>query len=164
MSLNEENGASSTVFDAGLELIKADFHLHTQKDKEFSYTGEQNDFVKSYIDALKQANIGVGVLTNHNKFDKDEYKAIKKRANREGIFILPGVELTVKEGANGVHTLIVFNPDEWLENGNNYIQTFLTTALHKDWGLRKDTGNCQSAGFADLSNQRDQLLRKSSAK
>lgn len=33
MSLNEENGASSTVFDAGLELIKADFHLHTQKDK-----------------------------------------------------------------------------------------------------------------------------------
>ena len=39
-------------------------------------------------------------------------------------FILPGVELTVKEGANGVHTLIVFNPDEWLENGNNYIQTF----------------------------------------
>lgn len=69
MSLNEENGASSTVFDAGLELIKADFHLHTQKDKEFSYTGEQNDFVKSYIDALKQANIGVGVLTNHNKFD-----------------------------------------------------------------------------------------------
>lgn len=118
MSLNEENGASSTVFDAGLELIKADFHLHTQKDKEFSYTGEQNDFVKSYIDALKQANIGVGVLTNHNKFDKDEYKAIKKRANREGIFILPGVELTVKEGANGVHTLIVFNPDEWLENGN----------------------------------------------
>ena len=45
MSLNEENGASSTVFDAGLELIKADFHLHTQKDKEFSYTGEQNDFV-----------------------------------------------------------------------------------------------------------------------
>ena len=129
MSLNEENGASSTVFDAGLELIKADFHLHTQKDKEFFYTGEQNDFVKSYIDALKQANIGVGVLTNHNKFDKDEYKAIKKRANREGIFILPGVELTVKEGANGVHTLIVFNPDEWLENGNNYIQTFLTTAF-----------------------------------
>lgn len=42
---------------------------------------------------------------------------------------MPGVELTVKEGANGVHTLIVFNPDEWLENGNNYIQTFLTTAF-----------------------------------
>ena len=28
---------------------------------------------------------------------------------KEKIFILPGVELTVKEGANGIHTLIVFN-------------------------------------------------------
>lgn len=87
MNLNEENGARSTVFDAGLELIKADFHLHTQKDKEFSYTGEQNDFVKSYIDALKQDNIGVGVLTNHNKFDKDEYKAIKKNVLIEREFL-----------------------------------------------------------------------------
>ena len=39
------------------------------------------------------------------------------------------MELTVKEGANGIHTLIVFNPDEWLENGNNHIQTFLTAAF-----------------------------------
>lgn len=43
--------------------------------------------------------------------------------------MLPGVELTVKEGLNGIHTLIVFNPDEWLENGNNYIQSFLTLAF-----------------------------------
>lgn len=37
--------------------------------------------------------------------------------------------MTVKEGANGIHTLIVFNPEEWLENGNNHIQTFLTAAF-----------------------------------
>ncbi len=108
------------MFESGLEFLRADFHLHTQKDKEFSYSGEPNDFVKSYISALKQANISVGVITNHNKFDKDEYKALKRAASKEKIFILPGVELTVKEGANGIHTLIVFNPDEWLENGNNH--------------------------------------------
>lgn len=117
------------MFESGLEFLRADFHLHTQKDKEFSYSGEPNDFVKSYVSALKQANISVGVITNHNKFDKDEYKALKKAASKEKIFILPGVELTVKEGANGIHTLIVFNPDEWLENGNNHIQTFLTAAF-----------------------------------
>ena len=54
---------------------------------------------------------------------------MKKAARKEKIFILPGVELTVKEGANGIHTLVVFNPDEWLENGNNHIQTFLTAAF-----------------------------------
>lgn len=117
------------MFETGLEFLRADFHLHTQKDKEFSYRGEPNDFVKAYISALKQAKISVGVITNHNKFDKDEYKALKKAASKEQIFILPGVELTVKEGSNGIHTLIVFNPDEWLENGNNHIQTFLTAAF-----------------------------------
>lgn len=117
------------MFEAGLEFLRADFHLHTRKDKEFSYKGEPNDFVKSYIAALKQENISVGVITNHNKFDKDEYKALKKAAGKEKIFILPGVELTVKEGANGIHALVVFNPDEWLENGNNHIQTFLTAAF-----------------------------------
>lgn len=117
------------MFETGLEFVRVDFHLHTQKDKEFSYSGEQNDFVKSYITALKQANIKVGVITNHNKFDKDEYKALKRAARKEKIFILPGVELTVKEGSNGIHTLIVFNPDEWLQNEDNHIQTFLTAAF-----------------------------------
>lgn len=117
------------MFETGLEFVRVDFHLHTQKDKEFLYSGEQNDFVKSYITALKQANISVGVITNHNKFDRDEYKALKRAGSKGEILILPGVELTVKEGSNGIHTLIVFNPDEWLENGNNHIQTFLTAAF-----------------------------------
>lgn len=117
------------LFTSGLLYARADFHLHTHKDKEFKYTGEPNSFVKDYITALKQAGINVGVITNHNKFDKGEYDAIRKAAIKKDIFILPGVELTVKEGANGIHTLIVFNPHEWLTDGNNHIQTFLTAAF-----------------------------------
>ena len=118
-----------SMFETGLQYVRADFHLHTCKDKEFIYDGEQNSFVNDYISALKAANINVGVITNHNKFDKEEYKAIRKAAKKQDILILPGVELTIKEGANGIHTLIVFNPDEWLEDGNNHIQTFLTAAF-----------------------------------
>ena len=117
------------MFETGLEFVRADFHLHTRKDKEFLFVGKQNDFVKDYVSSLKQADIKVGVITNHNKFDKDEYKAIRKAAKKEDMCILPGVELTIKEGANGIHTLIVFNPDEWLSNGDNHIQTFLTSAF-----------------------------------
>ncbi len=117
------------MFETGLEFVRADFHLHTRKDKEFLFVGEQNDFVKDYVSSLKQADIKVGVITNHNKFDRDEYKAIRKAAKKEDMCILPGVELTIKEGANGIHTLIVFNPDEWLSNGDNHIQTFLTSAF-----------------------------------
>ena len=117
------------MFENGLEFIRADFHLHTQKDKEFKYTDADDEFIKRYVQALKDADIGIGVITNHNKFDKDEYRAIRKSAKKENIFILPGVELSVKEGANGIHTLIVFNPDEWLINNDNHIQTFLTAAF-----------------------------------
>ena len=94
------------MFENGLQYVRSDFHLHTNKDKEFTYTGEQNSFVNDYVSALKEANISVGVITNHNKFDIDEYKAIRKAAKKQDIFILPGVELTIKEGANGIHTLI----------------------------------------------------------
>ena len=117
------------MFENGLQYVRADFHLHTRKDKEFKYSGESNSFIKEYISALKDADIKIGVITNHNKFDSDEFSAIRKAANKQNIFVLPGVELSVKEGANGVHTLIVFNPNEWLEHNNNHIQTFLTSAF-----------------------------------
>ena len=113
----------------GLERMRADFHLHTKKDKEFKYAGEENSFINDYISALSAKQISIGVITNHNKFDEGEYKALRKAGKKQNIFILPGVELTVKEGANGVHALIVFNPDEWLREGNNHIATFLATAF-----------------------------------
>ena len=117
------------MFENGLDYIRADFHLHTRKDKEFTYEGEDNDFINAYVSALKNSHIGAGVITNHNKFDVGEFKGIRKTAARDNILILPGVELTVKEGANGIHTLIVFDPDQWLENGSNHIQTFLSSAF-----------------------------------
>ncbi|MCI5123359.1 MAG: hypothetical protein D3925_02490, partial [Candidatus Electrothrix sp. AR5] len=62
-----------TLFTNGSKWLKADFHLHTKADKEFKYTGEENDFIISYVAKLKEQNITIGVITNHNKFDKDEF-------------------------------------------------------------------------------------------
>lgn len=141
------------MFESGLQYVRADFHLHTLKDKEFTYSGELTSFVGDYVSALKNASINVGIITNHNKFDIEEYKAIRKAAKKQDIFILPGVELTVKEGANGIHTLIVFNPEEWLENGNNHIQTFLTAAF----ATISNPENRNTKSIFDLKNVFDQL-------
>lgn len=141
------------MFESGLQYVRADFHLHTHKDKEFSYSEEQNSFVNDYVAALKASNINIGVITNHNKFDKDEYKAIRKAAKKQDIFILPGVELTIKEGANGIHSLIVFDPDEWLEDGSNHIQTFLTTAF----ATIPNPENRNAKSVYDLKNTFEQL-------
>ncbi|NBL00094.1 MAG: hypothetical protein EOM50_19215, partial [Erysipelotrichia bacterium] len=117
------------MFENGCEWVRCDFHLHTQKDKEFKYFGEENSFVGDYVDALYNSGIKVGVITNHNKFDLAEYKAIKKSAKKKDVFILPGVELSLKDGKNGVHTLIIFNPDDWIKNNENHIDRFLTAAF-----------------------------------
>lgn len=143
------------MFEHGLERVRADFHLHTRKDKEFKYAGEENSYVNDYISALSAKQISIGVITNHNKFDEGEYKALRKAGKKQDIFILPGVELTVKEGANGVHTLIVFNPDEWLHEGNNHIATFLATAF----AAVPNSENANTKSVLDLKSVLEELDR-----
>ncbi|MFC3899657.1 TrlF family AAA-like ATPase [Aliicoccus persicus] len=113
------------MFISGTKWVRADFHLHTKADKEFAYDGEQDRFVSDYVHKLKKENIGIGVITNHNKFDLNEFKGLKKRAKRENITILPGVELSVKEGANALHCLIVFKEEEWIDGNSEDINKFL---------------------------------------
>lgn len=115
------------VFTQGAQWIRADFHLHTRADREFKYTGDDNFYNSNYVDALEKANIRLGVITNHNKFDFEEFKALRKTAQKKGIGLLPGVELSVNDGANGIHTLVVFS-DEWIDE-HNYINPFLTSAF-----------------------------------
>ncbi|CAI8863517.1 TrlF family AAA-like ATPase [Methylococcus capsulatus] len=117
----------SIVFTQGAQWVRADFHLHTRADKEFRYAEEPNAFVARYVEALAQADIRLGVITNHNKFDLDEFKALRKAARKRDIELLPGVELSIGDGANGIHTLIVFS-DAWIE-GHDYINPFLASAF-----------------------------------
>ncbi|TKB51815.1 TrlF family AAA-like ATPase [Ferrimonas aestuarii] len=115
---------TDTLFQHGSEWVRADFHLHTRKDKQFKYQGEDDRFIADYVDGLTAAEIRVGAITNHNKFDLAEFKALRKRARKQQVHLLPGVELSVGDGNNGIHTLVLFS-DEWLEGGD-HINAFLT--------------------------------------
>ena len=114
------------IFEYGSTWLRADFHLHTKADKEFDYQGEENSFVSDYVNKLSRENIRIAAVTNHNKFDFNEYKALAKKAKKQEIYVLPGVELSVNDGANGIHCLVIFNPVEWLENNTDYINQFIT--------------------------------------
>ncbi len=115
-------------FHCGAEWKRVDFHLHTKADKEFKYTGDESYYNSAYIDALEREGIHLGVITNHNKFDFDEFKSLRATARKRKIGLLPGVELSVNDGSNGIHTLIVFS-DAWLESGQDHINPFLTIAF-----------------------------------
>lgn len=116
------------IFDCGTMWLRADFHLHTRADKgRFRYEGEENSYITEYIHQMIKEKINLGVITNHNKFDKDEYKALAKAGKKFGIYLLPGVELSVDDGANGIHTLIVFDPEDWLKDGVDHINAFIAS-------------------------------------
>lgn len=116
-------------FPHGNRWVRADFHLHTRQDKEFDYRGEPSAFTGAFVDRLEQEGVGVGVITNHNKFDCEEFKSLRKAAKKRGIFLLPGVELSVNDGANGIHALIVFERNAWAKE-KDWINPFLESAFH----------------------------------
>ena len=117
---------TKNIFENGATWLRADFHLHTKADKEFSYTGNENDFCRLYVEKLKEQNINVGVITNHNKYDKNEFVALRKKATKEGIGLFAGVEFSLKEG---IHILVVFD-DKWYQGETDNINKFLENAFY----------------------------------
>jgi chromosome segregation protein len=128
------------IFKNGSTWLRADFHLHTKADKEFVYCGEDNSFVSDYVNKLSEEKIGVAAITNHNKFNFNEYKALAKTAKKKEIYLLPGVELSVNDRANGIHCLVIFNPIEWLENGTDYINSFINLTFAGKHNYENENG------------------------
>lgn len=118
---------TASLFKSGSQWVRADFHLHTRADCEFKYTDDDGFYNSRYVDALAKADIRLGVITNHNKFDFAEFKPLRKTAHKKGIALLPGVELSVNDGANGIHTLVVFS-DAWIHD-HDYINPFLSSVF-----------------------------------
>ncbi len=111
-------------FPRGAEWVRVDFHLHTKADKEFKYSGDENYYNSAYVDAMENAGIRLGVITNHNKFDFEEFKSLRATARKKKIGLLPGVELSLSDGRAGIHVLVVFS-DDWMDSGKDYINSFI---------------------------------------
>lgn len=117
------------TFRNGSEWLRADLHLHTNEDTEFTYEGDANYYHSNYINKLVEQDIKIAAITNHNKFKLDEFIHLRKAAKKKKIYLLPGVELSVGDGANGIHCLVIFDSKEWLANGEDCINQFLSATF-----------------------------------
>ena len=140
---------TKSIFKNGATWLRGDFHLHTKADKEFLYTGDENAFCQLYVEKLKEQNIGIGVIANHNKFDRKEFAALRKKALKEGIGLFAGVELSVNDGANGIHCVLVFDFKKWCINDENLIDRFLDVAFDEIPNRENENTPCQYS-FKDL--------------
>lgn len=137
------NNSTDDLFKNGATWLRADFHLHTKADKEFSFGGEENDFCRSYVEKLKEQDIRIGVITNHNKFDKEEFVALRKKALKDEVGLFAGVELSVNDGANGIHCLLVFDFEKWCVNGDDFINQFLVAAFEGIANRENENSRCK---------------------
>lgn len=129
------------LFSHGSQWVKGDFHLHTRADKEFTYSDEDNDYLNNYAKALVDSGIKLGVVTNHNKFNLGEFKLLRKKARKSEVALLPGIELSVKDGQAGIHTLVIFS-DDWIDNkeNENWIQSFLNVTFAGQANFENENG------------------------
>lgn len=74
-------------------MKKIDLHMHTQKCKQGDGNGRKIS-VDSFIEKMNENNIGVCAITNHNKFDINEFDEIRQKS--PDLVIFPGIELDVE--------------------------------------------------------------------
>jgi len=68
----------------GAVWLKADFHMHTRADREYDkrYKGD-DQFIQKYLARMESTDTRIGVITNHNKFDLDEFLTLKKATQKK---------------------------------------------------------------------------------
>ena len=55
------------MFENGIDIVKVDFHMHTNGDKEFKYVGDPEYYISEYIQQLVDNEISIGKCIHSDK-------------------------------------------------------------------------------------------------
>lgn len=89
--------------------MRIDLHIHTQKCKQGDGS-KRNITPEKFIEKMNKNNVKICAITNHNKFDFEEFKKIRELEPELTIF--PGIELDINFKNNErKHIILICNPD-----------------------------------------------------
>ncbi len=139
------------LFNDGANWVKADFHLHSPYVHSFTLPantdlGDIEKLVDLYIEKLKEREIKIAAITDYQQIRKDFLKKLQSKAEQNGIYIFPGVELSINYG-KGLHILLIFEYNQDIDGINDYIkaldqnphETLINSdRSHRDISLQKD--------------------------
>ena len=97
---------------AGLTFKKADLHIHTPKSLCYS---NPSTTLEQIVDAALDRGLDVVGITDHNTVEAID--SIREIAREKGLFVFPGVELSVKGG----HILAIFELDTQVERLEDFL-------------------------------------------
>ena len=91
--------------------MKIDVHVHTRKVKSGDAT-TRNIEASEFIDIIKNTDVKILAITNHNHFDLKQYEEFRDGVSTD-CQIWPGIELDILENGIRAHLLIICNPKNY---------------------------------------------------
>jgi len=117
----------------GAEWVRVDLHLHSPGVDSFILPSgvnvdsidDRERLVKKYVEKLKDANIKICAITDYNGIRKEWFISIRDEAKKQGIFILPGAELSISltGGKYGLHLITIFEDTINIDGLNNFLHS-----------------------------------------
>ena len=93
--------------------MKLDIHVHTRKVK--SGDAETRNIEKDkFIDIIKDTDVKILAITNHNHFDSNQYEDFKDGVS-DTCQIWPGVEFDIFENGKRAHLIVICNPKNYIQ-------------------------------------------------
>lgn len=87
--------------------MRIDLHTHTQNLKKGDGPGRVIS-PEDYVRTMLKEGVGIASITNHNKFDLEEFNEVSRQNG--DLIIFPGIELDVKIGDKRRQVIIIANP------------------------------------------------------
>ena len=115
----------------GANWARVDLHLHSPGVETFVLPSgcnveddeDKKKIVSEYVNKLKEAEIKVGAITDYNGIREEWFTPIQTEAKKQGITILPGVELSITGGKYGLHLLLVLEESLDVDGFNRFLHS-----------------------------------------
>ena len=144
--------------------MKIDLHLHTIQTKKGDGTLRNVDSDK-FKDQLKKAGVGLAAITNHNKFDKEQFDSFVDDHN---YILLPGIEVDFKEDNDKKRSqanIIFSNNEEGIKYASSLSKFLENTSSEKPVpisDLLKEIGDKKTIIFLDKKQSKKTMVSEDS--
>ncbi|MGA2518207.1 MAG: hypothetical protein ABSG44_16880 [Thermodesulfobacteriota bacterium] len=133
-SAEERSNEPLETIGRGATWHRLDLHLHSPNVLAFvppKGTKRQDGkaLADAYVEQLAAQGVSVAAITDYNGVNIEWFEVTAAKATNRGITLLPGVEMTFRQGKSGLHILAIFPGDTDLKGLNAFLKS-----LDKDPG------------------------------
>jgi chromosome segregation protein len=114
--------------NGGATWHRLDLHLHSPTVPAFvlpkgTKREDGRGLADAYVEQLAAQGISVAAITDYNGVNIEWFEVTAAMATNRGITLLPGAEMTFKEGKYGLHILAIFPGDTDLKGVNTFLRS-----------------------------------------